>query len=406
MKPASAPTLLVQLAEPEATAPRPAGRFALFRLGFRPLYLLAAALAALAVPIWTAQFAGALPGPATYPGMIWHAHEMTFGFVLAVIVGFLLTAARAWTGMDTPTGRHLAGLCAIWLAARVFNYTGPIAAALVLDAAFIVLPMISIGIVLVRARSRRNFFVLIVLTAFLLANTLFHLAATGRVAFSPLDAGRFFVFTVIALICVIGGRVIPTFTSNALRGIRQFRSQALDIAALAATVLALLLVLVGATAAVAAAACLIAAALQAMRLAGWNPWATRGTPILWILHLSYAWIPIGLVLLALGAVGILAPSAGLHALTVGAIGGLIIGMITRTALGHTGRPLKAGRVEVTAYVLVQAAVVLRLVPMLATALPYLPWTIAAAIAWSLAFTVYFAKYAPMLAAPRIDGRPG
>lgn len=406
MKPGAARTLLVQLAEPEPSTPQPGGDLALFRLAFRPLYLLAAAYAALAVPVWIAQFAGVLLPAATYPGMAWHAHEMTFGFLLAVIVGFLLTAARAWTGMDTPSGRHLAGLCAIWLAARVFNYTGPVEAAFVLDAAFIVAPMISIGIVLVRAHSQRNFFVLIVLTAFLAANTLFHLAAAGRLTFSPLEATRFFAFTVIALICVIGGRVIPTFTTNALRGIRQFRSQALDVAALAATLLALVLVLGNVRAVVTATACVLAAALQAARLAGWNPWATRGAPILWILHLSYAWIPIGLVLLALGAAGVLAPSAGLHALAVGAIGGMIVGMITRTALGHTGRALAAGRAEVAAYVLVQVAVVARLAPTLAESLPYLPWTIAAAVAWSLAFVVYLVKYAPMLATPRVDGRAG
>ncbi len=407
MKPTPARTLLVPLLEPQEPPRRgSASRCALFRLGFRPLYLLAALLAALAVPLWVAQFAGSLAGPETYPGLLWHAHEMTFGFVLAVIVGFLLAAARAWTGMDTPTGWKLAGLCAIWLAARVLNYSGPIAAAMLLDAAFIILPMISIGIVLVKADSHRNLFVLVVLSAFLLANTLFHLAVAGRVSYSPLDAVHFFVFTVIALICVIGGRVIPSFTANALRGVRQFRSQALDAIALMATVLALLLVLLGAPARVAASACFVAAALQASRLAGWNPWATRGTPILWILHLSYAWIPAGLVLLALGSQGKIPPSAGIHALTVGAIGGLIIGMITRTALGHTGRPLKAGRIEIAAYLLVHLAVVLRLLPMLAGTLAYLPWMIAAAGAWSLAFALYFAKYAPMLLAPRIDGRDG
>lgn len=405
MKSLSAQGGLVPLLEPQPTVPQ-GGRQALFRLGFRPFYLLAALWAALAVPLWIAQFAGLVPPPAAYPALLWHAHEMTFGFALAVIVGFLLTAGRAWTGLRSPTGARLAGLAGLWIAARVFNYAGPVTMAMLLDAAFILASMIAIGIVLMKARNYRNLFVLAVLTAFLVANSLFHLAVAGRIDASPLQAARFFVFVIVVLTCVIGGRVIPTFTANALRGVRQWRNARLDAAALATTVLALLLALLPVPATVTAVACAVAAALQFVRLAGWNPWATRATPILWILHLSYAWIPVGLVLLALGALGAVPESAGLHALTIGAIGGLIIGMITRTALGHTARPLKAGRIETTAYVLVQLAVVLRLVPMLLPSLPYLAWTTAAAVAWSLAFAVYLVKYVPVLAAPRLDGRDG
>jgi len=171
-------------------------------------------------------------------------------------------------------------------------------------------------------------------------------------------------------------------------------------------VAALLMVLLAAPVAPTVSVCITAAALQAGRLAGWNPWAARKQALLRVLHLSYAWIPIGLVLLAFGVAGRLPMSAGIHALTLGAIGGLIIGMITRTALGHTARPLKAGRIEVAAYLLVQAAVLVRLAPILFSGLAYLWWTTAAACAWSLAFALYFARYAPMLAAPRLDGRDG
>lgn len=405
MKSLSASGGLVPLLEPQPAVPQ-RGRRALFRLGFRPFYLLAASWAALAVPLWIAQFAGLMPPPAAYPALLWHAHEMTFGFALAVIVGFLLTAGRAWTGLPTPTGARLAGLAGLWIAARIFNYAGPVALAMVLDAAFILASMLAIGVVLMKARNYRNLFVLAVLTAFLVANSLFHLAVAGRIDVSPLQATRFFVFVIVVLTCVIGGRVIPTFTANALRGVRQWRNARLDWAALAATVLALLFALLPVPATITVVACGIAAALQSVRLAGWNPWATRAAPILWILHASYAWIPIGLVLLGLGVLGIVPESAGVHALTIGAIGGLIIGMITRTALGHTARPLKAGRIETSAYVLVQLAVLLRLTPLLLPALPYLPWTTAAAVAWSLAFAVYLVKYVPLLTAPRLDGRDG
>jgi len=405
MKSVSARGGLVPLLEPEPTLPQ-GGSNALFRLGFRPFYLLAALWAALAVPAWIAQYAGLLPPPRAYPAMLWHAHEMTFGFALAVIVGFLLTASRAWTGLSTPTGPRLAALATLWVAARVFNYTGPTGIAMLLDAAFIVVSMLAIGVVLLKAHNHRNLFVLAVLAAFLVANSLFHLAVNERIDASPLKATRFFVFVIVVLTCVIGGRVIPTFTANALRGVRQWKDRRLDWASLALTALALLLTLSPVSAGIVASTCVLAAVLQAARLAGWNPWATRGTPILWILHVSYAWIPAGLVLLALGAVGAVPEAAGLHALTIGAISGLIIGMITRTALGHTARPLKAQATETTAYVLVQLAVLLRLAPLLVPALPYLPWTTAAATAWSLAFAVYLSKYVGVLTSPRLDGRDG
>ncbi|HEY0879227.1 MAG TPA: NnrS family protein, partial [Zeimonas sp.] len=293
MKSLSAQGGLVPLLEPEPAVPQHGGG-ALLRLGFRPFYLLAASWAALAVPLWIAQYAGVLAPPAAYPALLWHAHEMTFGFALAVIVGFLLTAGRAWTGLPTPTGARLGALAALWIAARFFNYVGPATVAMVLDAAFIVASMLAIGVVLLRARNHRNLFVLAVLTAFLVANSLFHLALAGRIDASPLQAAHFFVFVIVLLTCVIGGRVIPTFTANALRGVRQWRNPRLDAASLALTAAALLLALLPVPAGVTAFACAIAALLQAVRLAGWNPWATRRTPILWILHVSYAWIPIGL----------------------------------------------------------------------------------------------------------------
>jgi len=409
MKPIPVRTVLVPLLEPQpdgAAAPGHAAGFALWRLGFRPFYLLAALFAALSVPLWIAQFAGALPAPSAYPAMLWHAHEMSFGFALAVIVGFLLTAAKVWTNLPTPTGWRLAGLAALWVAARVFNYVGPVPAALLADAAFLMIPMVSLGLVLLKARSHRNLFVLVVLTAFLVANSLFHLAVAQRVSYEPMNAVHFFVFTVVMLIGVVGGRVIPSFTANALPGIRQWRRRWLDAAALAVTGAALLAVLLAAPPGATIAACAAAALLQAARLIGWNPWEARRKALLWILHVSYAWIPVGLVLLACGVAGKLPMSAGVHALTLGAMGGLIIGMITRTALGHTARPLQAGRIEVAAYLLVQLAVVLRLIPILAEGLAYVPWMIAAASAWSAAFALYFVKYAPMLWAPRLDGRDG
>lgn len=387
----------------DAAGSRP---LALLRLGFRPFYLLAAAFAALAVPLWVAQSVGLLPANAGLPGALWHSHEMLFGFALAVITGFLFTAGRNWTGQPTPTGGLLAALCALWLLARVLNFFGPPIAAAVADFAFLLAVIAALSRALFRARNSRNYFVLGVLALLLTAAVVFHLALLGRIPVVPMAAVHFAAFVIAMLLTVIGGRVIPSFTANALFGVRQFRSELLDQWVVAISGAAFLLFVGQASGPLTALVCAMAAVLHAVRLWGWNPWATRRAPILWVLHLAYLWIPVSLLLLAAAALGRVPAGAAIHALTVGAMGGLIIGMITRTALGHTARPLVAGRIETLAYLLVPAAAVLRIAPMLSDSLPYTPLLVAAAGCWSAAFALYLVKYAPILSTPRPDGRDG
>ena len=202
----------------------------------------------------------------------------------------------------------------------------------------------------------------------------------------------------------MAGRVIPGFTMSATPGLKLAVPRHLPAAAMAATGAGLLGWIAMPQHHVTAALLAIAALLQAALSWHWQPARTRARPILWVLHVAYAWIPIGLLLLALGALGRAPASSGIHALAVGATGVLILGMITRTARGHTGRTLQVGRAEVWAYALVMAAALLRV------ALPLLGWPeagwIAAALAWSAAFSIYLAVYAPWLTAPRLDGRDG
>jgi len=207
----------------------------------------------------------------------------------------------------------------------------------------------------------------------------------------------------IVLESVIGGRVIPAFTRSVNPGLALRERRSLDRAAIGATALGLALWLVAVPGAAAVLA--LAAALQAWRLAGWQPWAARRRPILWILHLSYAWIPPGLALLAAAAAGLVARSAGVHALAVGATGGLVLGMITRTARGHTGRALEVSRAEVMAYACLMLAAVLRVAAALVPPW-FAPAACAAGAAWIAAFALYVWRFAPWLAAPRIDGKDG
>lgn len=393
---------LIPLEEP-TTKRIPPETFSLWALAFRPLYLLAALFAAIAIPVWAIAHSGGIELP--IPGMWWHAHEMIFGFAVAVIIGFLLTAGRNWTGLDTPSGRPLMMLAALWLAGRLAMAFGSGAWVAIVDLAFLPAAAAVLLRVLVKAKSTRNYFVGVLPAMLALANLFFHLAVLGVIDADPLTAMHLALGLIVVLETVIGGRVIPMFTFNGLRGVKQWRDIRLDWAAAIATGVALLLWALGAGA-WAGPVSLLAALLQAVRLGGWNPWATRGTPLLWVLHLGYLWIPLGLALVALAQFGVLPRSAGIHALAIGATGGLIIGMITRTALGHTGRMLVAGPMETAAYALVLLAALVRVLTVALIPAAQAGGVHAAATLWSLGFLVYLWRYGPFLLRARVDGKAG
>jgi uncharacterized protein involved in response to NO len=228
----------------------------------------------------------------------------------------------------------------------------------------------------------------------------------GMVDVAPVRAVYAALALIVVIECVIAGRVIPAFTASATPGLTITAQPRLTQAALATVVAALGLWVLGAPAAITAVALAAAAALQLLRQWHWRPFVTLGRPILWILHLSHAWLPIGFLLLAAAQLGMVPVSAGVHALAVGATGGLIIGMLTRTARGHTGRPLQVSRLEVLAYVLVIGAAVCRaILPLFAPQL-FLHLVAGAATAWSAAFLIYLFIYTPWLTSTRLDGKDG
>lgn len=381
------------------------GDWPVFRLGFRPFYLLGAAFAALSVPLWIAHLYGWLKLFANVT-VGWHAHEMVFGFGIAVIIGFMYTAARNWTGLWTPRGKVLAGLCALWLAGRAAMLFAGTSAAALLDLAFLPVAAFPLYQVLKRAGNRRNMMLVVMLALLAVTNAGYHAAALGWVMASPLSFVEAAILIIVVIEAVIGGRVIPMFTRNGAPGTEPVMDARRDRIVMGATVAAVAGFALGVPSPLMGALAASAAVAQATRLLGWKPLATLRHPLLWILHLSYGWIPIGFALLALHAFGIVPESAALHALAVGAMAGLILGMITRTVLGHTGRQLKAGRIEMAMYLLIQAGAVARLIAALGLdgggtiALP------AAAACWSAAFGLYLAQYGPYLFSRRIDGREG
>jgi uncharacterized protein involved in response to NO len=378
-------------------------RFALFNLGFRPFYLLAALLAALSIPVWVGQWHGLVPRDGAFDGMAWHAHEMVFGFAAAVITGFLLTAARNWTGLPTPIGGALAALAALWLAGRLAMLTGPGPVTAAVDVAFLPLVALSLWFPLRRSGNRNQFFVALLLL-FAAMNLLFHLSSLGTLALPATAPARGALFLVVFIVAIMSGRVTPSFTRNAVPTARIRYVSGLDPAAIASLAAALVAQLADAPGWLLALLAGAAAILHAVRLASWDPLCAARRPILWILHLSYAWIPIGLALLAFSAIADAVPvTLAIHAFATGAVGGSIIGMITRTARGHSGRPLQVGGAETLAYVLVHVAALLRVFGPLALPAHYATLLSAAAAAWSLAFVVYLIVYLPILLLPRLDG---
>lgn len=380
------------------------------RLGFRPFYLGAATFALLAIPLWVALFLGHWEISMALPPLFWHAHEMLFGFAIAVILGFLLTAVKAWTGLATPRGAFLGALALLWLGARVAAVTGPYALYAVLDLALLPLVATVLTALLLRAGNRRNLPLAAMLMLLALANGVFHLSVIGAIEVSPFTPLYAALSLIVMIESVIAGRVIPAFTMSATPGLKLKVRTPLERAALALTALALLL-WVSAPAAglwgmAGGVALSLAALAHAWRLLQWRPALTRHRPILWILHLAYAWIPLGLALLALAQFGWIGVSSGVHALAIGATAGLIIGMVTRTARGHTGRPLQVSKAEVTAYVLVMGAAAVRV--LLPLAMPqWLPMALViAAVAWSVAFAIYLFIYTPWLLQTRFDGKDG
>lgn len=382
----------------------------LFALGFRPFFLAAGLAAIVLIGAWVAVLRGfALPttyDPVGGP-MGWHAHEMLFGYVAAVIAGFLLTSVRNWTGLPTPTGWKLAGLVGLWLAGRaapLFPATIPASWTVALDLAFLPALAAILAVPLVRQGMARNLVFVPILLALAAANLLFHLQVLG-VAATGRTGELLAVDLIVLLIAIIGGRVLPFFVGRALPGAAPVSRPTLDALCLGAIVALTALRLLGADETLRVVAGL-AAALHAARLAGWHDSRIWSTPLLWVLYLGYAWLVIGFAMTALSGVAPhLAPLA-LHAFTAGAMGSMTLGMMTRVSLGHTGRPLVASQATLLGFAAILLAGLARvLAPAVAPRL-YHDLILVAGAAWIAAFLPFVTAFARILTQPRPDGRPG
>ncbi|MDT8321129.1 MAG: NnrS family protein [Xanthomonadales bacterium] len=391
----------------------PSPRFVPFGYGLRPFFLLAGWFAVLAIGLWLWFYgSGRMPLPVLMP-QFWHGHEMLFGFVPAAVAGFLLTAVPSWTGSRGFAGWPLIALTAVWLAGRIVFLAGsaiPFALLVLVELAFLPLLAALIAPALLRA-TNRNTPMLLVLLVFWLCDASFLYALHQA---DPLLARLSLVAAldvILLLITIIGGRIVPAFTGNALRqrGLTpQIRKRpALEYFVIGAMAAMLLVDLAAPYHWLAGLVAAAAGLAQAWRLSGWQGHRTLGQPLVWVLHAAYAWLPLGLLLKAAYLLGGFGWSAfWLHALGAGAAATMILAVMSRASLGHTGRPLQVGPAMAAAYVMLILAALVRVFGPALLPIGYISTLLISASLWVAAFLVYSIIYTPILLKPRVDGKPG
>jgi uncharacterized protein involved in response to NO len=384
-----------------------------FAYGFRPFFLAAGVYAVIGIGAWSWVLAAGLAPFGALPPNLWHGHEMLFGFIGAAIGGFLLTAVPSWTGTRGFAGAPLIVLTALWLAGRLAFAAASVLpgyAVAAIELAYLPLLAFLIGRSLLRERNR-NFPMLLIVAVLWGIDAWFLYAAFSGDAASASLALRVGLGVVLLLVTIIGGRIVPAFTASALRArgiVSEFRiRKPVEAVAIGSMALAIVVDAAAPHSAAAGAVALVAAAAQGMRLAGWRSLRTLEEPIVWVLHAAYAWLPLGLLLKAANLlVGAPWATHWLHALTIGAAATMILAVMTRAALGHTGRPLAVSRPVAVAYILLICAALVRVFGPALVPARYLATIGAAALLWIAAFSTFVAVYAPILTRERADGKPG
>ncbi len=403
-----------------STQPRASGP-AVLSAGFRPFFLLAGLFGAITVPVWLGLYAGGLEWPLVVEPRLWHGHEMLFGYGVAAVAGFLLTVIPNWTGRQVAHEPMLAGLAVLWLLGRVAywgqGFIAPWAVA-VLDLAFLATLIGLMARVLLNPQYRRQLVFLAIVALLLVANALTHAQALGLEGTGRGDLGgrglTLGLDAMVLLITVLGGRVVPSFTSSFLGhadpDIKIRSTPWLERAVIGLTVVLVIADQVAfdqvtAMGALAGFVALALAALNGLRLAGWQTRRTLGNPLVWVLHLGYGWLIVGLALRGLAAMGWgadwgLEPATATHAMTIGAVGTMTLAIMSRAALGHTGRALRAHPLTVAAYILVSVSALTRLSIMSWPGYG-LELLMTSGLAWTAAFVCFSIVYVPILTSPRV-----
>ncbi len=388
-------------------------RHPLFAYGFRPFFFFCGCFALLVIPAWLLIWLCNITPLADLPAQLWHAHEMLFGFAIAAITGFLLSGVPSWTRNRGFGGLPVFTLTLVWLAGRAAFALAPFCSLpvlTVLELAFLPLLIALIAPPIIREKNR-NIAMLLVLTTLWISDATFMLALARADAELASRALLTAMNVVLLLLTIVGGRILPAFTSNALRRANvsfTLHKYAWLERLLPPAMIAVIIVDIWQPGPIPRGwLSLSVAALHAVRLSGWRSLRTGGDPMLWVLHLAYAWLPLGFVLKAIAVLGN-TPWAQYwqHGFGVGAIATMILAVSTRTTLGHTGRPLVVSQPVVIAYLLLALAAILRVAGPAIWPDNYPGVLLAAGTSWALAFLIFVAVYGPILATPRLDGKPG
>lgn len=358
--------------------------------------------------VWLLGYTKRNPLLTYYGSSGWHAHEMLFGYMVAVIAGFLLTAVRNWTNIQTVRGIPLAALVMLWVAGRVLPvlpFIPPWVVALV-DFSFLPALLIALAVPLLQARQRKNFFVIPLLLLLIAANALVHSEWLGY----AMDTARLgivlAIYTIVLLIAIIAGRVIPFFIERGLDGAKTQQRPAIEYASVISVIALALADLFSPSVKAVVLCAILAAVVHAWRWYGWLVKAVWSQALLWVLMAGYAWLIVGFALLAVSYSGYISQMIAFHAFMVGGFGGLTLGMMARVALGHTGRPLRVSPLVAMAFAMLNIAAVVRVAGPLLSFRYAQPMITAAGALWIIGFVLFLLVYAPILMQARADNRPG
>lgn len=384
------------------------------RLGFRPFFLAGALFSIIALLLWGAMLSGYTTFQPYGGGMWWHIHEMLFGFGCAIVAGFLLTAIQNWTGIRGISGLPLLGLFMLWLAGRVALVLPTLLndyVIILIDLSFLPAVAYILGKPLVKIKQYRNLFFVPVLVLFTVANIEMHLAKLGLANMTVDQAAYASVMLMAFLMSVMAGRVVPMFTANGTKTTKVLPLPWLEKLATGSlgviTVLLLIQPLVSAPAFVFGILFILSGSCQAIRWCRWKPWITLGVPLLWSIHGAIFFIWVGLFTLGMSYfINVPIVSHLWHLITVGGMGGLILAMISRVSLGHTGRMLQQPKAMFWGFLSIFIAAIIRVIGPIFWMQHYMTFINLSIIFWLIAFGLFTYHYTLMLFKPRVDGRPG
>jgi uncharacterized protein involved in response to NO len=379
----------------------------LFRLGFRPFFLLGSLYSIIAILVWVIAFRTGQPAQLQVPAIWWHVHEMLFGFAMAIVVGFVLTAVQTWTGIPSVKSWRLGFIVLLWCLPRILFWTDtPLWLISSIECAFLAVAAFEIGGRVIKAKKWKNLFFIPLFAVAIVANFASYASIKGMPPFPPIAVWEAMLWWFALLLSVMGGRVIPFFTAKKFQVEKNQPILWLDFVANLPFVLLMVLAFFPvAKGQLAIYICWIAAVAQLIRWVRWKPFISLSEPLVWSLHFGYLAIPLTLLTLALDISPMLNHSV-MHLLAIGGLGGVVLAMITRVSMGHTGFPIYQGPSMALGYLSILVAALLRSYGAGIFSANLLVIVDISALLWIIGYGFYLIKIAPMLIKPRVDGHPG